>query len=138
MGNSGISLNTNFQNILLPIFSLNGIAGHYESRPYHQGQYNDYLATATYFTIAVNVIGSLIFCWCLPRDKAQCKEWLARWRHTSVGVWNLVFGGGVLFFSLTVSILSALPATDCLQIAGGKGCGVPTRATTSREWQIVI
>jgi len=123
MQNSGISLSCNLQNIFFPIFSLNGIASNYETHPANRPDYNSHLAAATYFTIAVDIIGSLTFCWCLPKDKRQCRVWLGQWHHVSAGVWNLFFGGGVLFFSLTVSVLSALPATDCLPIAGGRGCG---------------
>jgi len=134
MGNSGIALNTNLQNIFLPIFHLNGIAPNYHkvdpTGPEHQ-HYNNLLNAATYFTIAVNGLAALTFCWFLPTGKQQCREWLTKWHHTGIGIWNLSFGGGVLFFSLTVSVLSALPATSCLQIAGGAGCGASTTTTTT-------
>jgi len=136
MQNSGISLNTNFQNIFLPIFSLNGIASHYKNEPANQPEYNSRLAASTYFTIACNVIGSMVFCWCLPKDKAQCKTWLGQWHYPLAGYWNLIFGGGVLFFSLTISILSALPATDCLQIAGGSGCNPANSTKTIASWVV--
>jgi len=122
MQNSGITLNTNIQNSLLPIFNLNGIAGAYKKNPAEQGKFNARLAQATYFTMGANIVGCLVFCWFLPKGKAQVRTWFGQWHHSCVGVFNLVFGGGVLFFSLTVSVLSALPSTDCLRIAGGPGC----------------
>lgn len=125
MQNSGITLNTNLQNILLPIFSLNGIAASYQadiSDPAKHSDNNRHLGIATGFTIGLNLMGCLIFCWFLPKDKAQCRKWLGQWHHTALGTWNLAFGGGVLFFSLAVSVLSAMPSTDCLRIAGGAGC----------------
>eukprot|EP00435_Cladocopium_sp_Y103_P043551 s1451_g12.t1 len=44
------------------------------------------------------------------------------WKRPSVGGVNLFVGGGVLLFSVLVSLLSAFPETNCLQIAGGPGC----------------
>merc|ERR1712196_40131 len=116
------TLNTNLQNILLPMFSLNGIAGDYMKDPEKKAENNQRLAIATCFTIGLNLVGSFIFCWFLPKNKAQCKTWFDQWQKPAVGAWNLIFGGGVLFFSLTVSVLSAMPSTDCLKIAGGSGC----------------
>jgi len=133
--NAGITLNSNLQNLFVPIFGLNGIACNYfpphgpnathcpgPSLP--REVYNVRMAHATYFTIAVNLVGALIFCWFLPKDKLQCRTWLvdSRWHRPAVGVVNLVLGGGVLFFSVVMSVLSTLPATKCLKIAGGSGC----------------
>ncbi|CAE8637009.1 unnamed protein product [Polarella glacialis] len=122
MHNSGIALNTNFQNLFLPIFQLNGIPDLYKKDLANRALYNSRLAAATYFTIVTNLVGSAIFCWFLPKDKAQCKTWFAQWQRKPTGVFNLAFGGGALFFSLVVSVLSGLPSTDCLKIAGGPGC----------------
>lgn len=122
MQNSGITLNTNLQNILLPMFNLDGIAADYATDPAKRAENNRHLAIATGFTIGLNLVGCLIFCWFLPKNKAQCRKWFGQWHLPALGAWNLIFGGGVLFFSLTVSILSAMPSTDCLEIAGGSGC----------------
>merc|ERR1712046_396537 len=55
VGNSGISLNGNIMNFMLPVFKLNGIEDNYhhvdESERDH---YNSLMATATYFTIITN------------------------------------------------------------------------------------
>merc|ERR1712100_112254 len=95
--NAGITLNSNLQNLFVPIFDLNGIPCNYF--PAHdqnstscpgprlpQSQYNTRMANSTYFTIAVNLFGALAFCWFLPRDKRQCRTWLedVRWRRGSV------------------------------------------------------
>lgn len=128
MHNAGITLNSNIQNLFLPVFALNGIAQSYfpsKTNPHPpQALYNQRMADATYFTMAVNVAGALLFCWFLPKQKAQCKDWVedARWKRPAVGVFNIALGGGALCFSLLVSMLSAFPTTNCLKIAGGSGC----------------
>lgn len=130
--NAGITLNSNFQNLFVPIFHLNGIACNYFPNPKHDchspnlghDYYDQAMAKSTYFTLAANIFGALTFCWFLPRDKAQCRTWLEDvwWRRNAVGVLNLVVGGGVLMVCLVMSILSTLPLTNCLKIAGGQGC----------------
>jgi hypothetical protein len=125
VGNSGIALNSNIMNLLLPVFDLNGISPrtHYDAvDSATRDLYNSRMASATYFTIAVNASAALVFCWFLPKGKQQCHEWLAKWRRPATGVFNLSVGWVVLLFSLTISMLSAIPSTCCLKIAGGKGC----------------
>jgi hypothetical protein len=128
IGNSGISLNSNLMNIFVPIFHLNDIANNYQDAkqddPTKQEIYNNRLSSATYFTIATNIIAAILFCWFLPRGKEECHKWLAQWKKTLTGSFNIIFGGVVLFFSLTVSVLSASPSTSCLKIAGGDGCNI--------------
>lgn len=132
MHNSGITLNANLQNIFVPIFHLSDIAGNYFPSSGNPNPpdavYNKNMANATYFTLAMNLIGALIFCSFLPKDKPQCHAWReeSRWRRGYVGGFNLLIAGSALFFSLVVSMLSAFPATACLQIAGGNGCPGPT------------
>jgi len=139
IGNSGISLNANLMNIFVPVFDLVGIETNYHNisnptnphyDPSKHDHFNSLLGTATYFTITVNVIAALCFCWFLPVGKAQCHEWLGQWKNKRTGIFNLVFGGTVLFFSLTVSMLSAIPSTSCLKIAGGNGCHDAVTTTT--------
>lgn len=126
--NAGITLNSNLQNLFVPIFDLHGIAESYfpSIRNPHPPEdlYNARMARATYFTMAVNLAGALTFCWFLPQQKEQCKDWAedSWWKRPSVGGVNLLVGGGVLLFSVLVSLLSAFPETNCLQIAGGPGC----------------
>jgi len=126
--NAGITLNSNLQNLFVPIFNLHGISQDYfptktnPNPPQHI--YNTRMADATYFTMAVNLVGALVFCWFLPQQKHQCKEWAedSWWKRPSIGFFNVILGGGVLAFSVLVSLLSAFPATNCLKIAGGPGC----------------
>lgn len=131
--NAGITLNSNLQNLFVPIFDLNGIACNYfpsdvpgtcDTPRLPHSVYNSRLANATYFTMSVNLAGALIFCWFLPRHKPQCRTWLEdpRWRRNAVGIANLVVGGGVLLFSVVMCVLSAIPATMCMRMAGGDGC----------------
>lgn len=120
--NAGITLNSNLQNVFVPIFHLNGI--NKDSYNLEQDDDNKNMAAATYFTMVANVAGALIFCWFFPRSKRQCKEWLddEKWKRPVVGVAVVAMGGSALVFSLVVSMLSVFPATNCLQIAGGPGC----------------
>lgn len=126
VGNSGISLNANLMNVFVPIFSLNGIARTYQEAKEHDPAkheyYNELLGTSTYFTMITNAVAALVFCWFLPVGKQQCHIWLAQWNKRRTAVFNLSFGWSVLFFSLTISMLSAIPSTSCLKIAGGDGC----------------
>lgn len=122
IANSGITLNSNLMNIFVPIFQLNGIEDKYHHEPGMQEHYNALMGSSTYFTIGTNIVGALLFCWFLPIGKEQCHKWLAQWRNPLLGAFNVTFGACVLFFSLTVSLLSAIPSTHCLQIAGGSGC----------------
>lgn len=123
VGNSGIALNGNIMNFLLPIFGLNGIAPVYHTvDKAERDHYNDLLAKATYFTIIVNAVAALTFCWFLPKGKQQCHEWNALWKRPMTGIFNLSLGWIVLLFSLTLSLLSSIPSTCCLKIAGGDGC----------------
>ncbi|OLP98413.1 hypothetical protein AK812_SmicGene19129 [Symbiodinium microadriaticum] len=126
--NAGITLNSNLQNLFVPIFHLNGIAQAYFPTPSDpsppQSEFNADMARATYFTMIVNLAGALTFCWFLPKQKEQCRKWAEDpvWRRPVVGTVNVVLGGGVLLFSIVVSLLSAFPSTNCLKIAGGSGC----------------
>jgi hypothetical protein len=138
VGNSGISLNGNIMNFLLPVFSLNGIAPNYHHvDQVEHDHYNTLLASATYFTIAVNAGAALVFCWFLPKSKQQCRDWYAQWQRPATGIFNLSLGWGVLLFSLTISLLSAIPLTCCLKIAGGSGCGATTTTTTTTILNLV-
>lgn len=100
--NAGITLNSNLQNLFVPIFHLHGIAEKYfptTSNPHPpQDQYNERMASATYFTslscrkskymyrqppqlgccrlplrMAVNLAGALTFCWFLPQRRSNAK-----------------------------------------------------------------
>merc|ERR1711957_315914 len=98
----GIALNANMMNLLLPIFDLNSTLSMH-------AHYNQLMGTSTYFTMIVNASAALAFCWFLPFGKQQCHDWLQQWKKPMTGLFNLSFGGGVLFFSLTISMLSAIP-----------------------------
>lgn len=143
MHNAGITLNYNLMGIFQPIFGVSDIiaAGHNyhnETADEHAAD-NQKMFDATMFTMVVNVVGVLITAFMIPKDKAQCKEWLEApgfWRTTANGVLGSVIGWGCLGFSLLVSFLGIIPSTMCLSIAGGDGCGgtttvAPTSGPTS-------
>lgn len=122
MHNAGITLNTNLQNLFVPVFKLNGIEHVYKKELDMRHEFNTRMNYATYFTMAVNLMGAFAFCMFLPKNKDQCKVWAAAWRKPCIGILNLTVGTTVLLFSITISLLSVFPATNCLQIAGGQGC----------------
>lgn len=120
--NAGLTLNANIQNLFIPAFKLDDITmTTYRS---NRELYNQRMANATYFAMAVNILGTLIFSFSSPTGINMCKNWLVdkRWHGTGVGVLALMVGGSSLLFSLVVSFLSIFPSTNCLQIAGGDGC----------------
>merc|ERR1712118_47707 len=102
-------------NIFMPVFNLNEItATAYHSADSAQRDiYNSQMAGATYFTMAVNIVGVLIFMWFMPVDKAQCKEWLTNkaWHCPSIGILALAIALAAFGFSTIVSFLSLFPET---------------------------
>merc|ERR1712070_1191056 len=138
MHNAGITLNLNLMGIFQPIFGVSAIIapGHdyHNETPEMQAKDNRDMAAATTFTMVVNVVGVLIVAFMIPKDKAQCKEWLDApgfWKTTANGVLGSIIGWGCLLFSLTVSFLGIIPSTMCLPIAGGDGCGGDAATTTA-------
>jgi hypothetical protein len=138
MHNAGITLNLNLMGIFQPIFHVSDIIApghHYHNETADMvAKDNSDMATATTFTMVVNLVGVVVVSFMIPKDKAQCKEWLEApgfWKTTANGVLGSVIGWGCLLFSLTVSFLGIIPSTMCLPIAGGDGCGGTTTAGPS-------
>jgi len=135
MHNAGITLNLNLMGIFQPMFEVSDIISpghnyHNDTAAELQAD-NQKLANATTFTLIMNIVGVLVVAFMIPKDKAQCKEWLEApgfWKSTANGVLGSVIGWGCLGFSLIVSFLGIIPATMCLPIAGGGGCGDTTTA----------
>ena len=66
---------------------------------------------------------ALLFLPLLPDQKADTQARKAsRPRHYGFALATVGLIGIALVFSLTVSILSIIPSTSCLEIAGGDGC----------------
>jgi hypothetical protein len=133
MHNAGITLNYNLMGIFQPIFGVSAIIapGHDYYDPANHSSDNQKMFDATMFTMVVNVVGVLITAFMIPKDKAQCKDWLEApgfWKTTANGVLGSLIGWGCLGFSLLVSFLGIIPSTMCLSIAGGDGCGGTTTA----------
>eukprot|EP00928_Gymnodinium_smaydae_P081345 TRINITY_DN64891_c0_g1_i1.p1 TRINITY_DN64891_c0_g1~~TRINITY_DN64891_c0_g1_i1.p1 ORF type:complete len:613 (+),score=62.62 TRINITY_DN64891_c0_g1_i1:170-2008(+) len=129
--NAAITLNANIMNIFIPVFGLNGISSqtYFPCPPDNpnpdQDGMNASMAHATYFTIVVNIVATLFFAVFFPKTKEQTREWREDvWWHKRWVGWVCVLLTGTGFtFSVVVSFLSLFPATNCLQIAGGGGCG---------------
>jgi len=129
MHNCGVFLNSNLQNIFVPIFSLHGISATTyfpsPSNPFSpQQEYNLRMSRATYFTLLVNLVATLVLCFFAPSGREECRIWLSdkRWQNRCVGIAAAVGGGSLFIFCLTASFLSIIPSTMCLRIAGGDGC----------------
>jgi len=125
MHNAGITLNTNLQNIFVPVFNLNDVsAERYFAHNSHRDEFNHRMASATLFTIVINVAGVYLFSYFAPRNRDDCKLWKedASWRSKYVGAAVLIIGGGCFLFSVVISFLSIFPSTMCMRIAGGDGC----------------
>jgi len=115
MHNAGITLNLNLMNILQPIFDVASIADKYD---YGHGDDNHKMMVVTVFTMCVNVVGVFLVAYMIPKDKAQCKEWLEApgcWKTVWMGLLGSLIGWGCLIFSLVESIKQILPSDD----AGG-------------------
>jgi len=138
INNAGITLNYNLMGIFQPIFKVSAIIadGHDyagESQALRDAD-NQAMANATTFTMIANVVGVIITAGMIPKNKAQCKEWLEApgfWKSTLNGVLGSIIGWGCLLFSLLVSFLGIIPSTMCLPIAGGDGCGITTTTTAA-------
>jgi len=138
MHNAGITLNLNLMSMLQPLFGVSEIIAHghdyLNETTAERDKDNQKMAVCTGFTMVVNVVGVLCVAYMIPKDKAQCKDWLEApgfWKTTANGVLGSVIGWGCLLFSLTVSFLEIIPSTMCLSIAGGDGCGGTNEATTT-------
>lgn len=134
MHNAGITLNLNIMSILQPIFGVSEIVASGHNYTLNRDEDNQKMANATTFTLIVNIVGVLGVAFMIPKDKAQCKEWLEApgcWRSVWMGILGSVIGWGCLLFSLTISFLEVIPATACLPIAGGDGCGNKPNTTNT-------
>jgi len=137
--NAAIALNSNIQNMFIPIFHLNGINSHTyfpcpPNNPHpDQAKMNQDMANATYFTIAVSIVSTIVFAFFFPRTKAETREWREDlwWHKPWVGFVSAFLGLGGFIFAITVSFLSLIPETMCLKIAGGDGCTTTITTTTT-------
>lgn len=135
MHNAGITLNLNIMSILQPIFGVADIVAPDHNYTENRAEDNQKMANATTFTLIVNVVGVLGVAFMIPKDKAQCKEWLEApgcWRSVWMGILGSVIGWGCLLFSLTISFLEVIPSTACLPLAGGGGCTTTAKPTTAK------
>jgi hypothetical protein len=138
INNAGITLNYNLMGIFQPIFHVSEIIAHghdyINENQELRDQDNQYMANATTFTMVVNILGVFVTAALIPKDKAQCKEWLeapGHWKTAFNGILGSIIGWGCLLFALTVSFLGIIPSTMCLPIAGGDGCGGSDATTTA-------
>ena len=62
--------------------------------------------------------------WFFPTGRAMCHEWKEKGGHRlRVAVASFTLVAFTTIYSIVASILGVIPATACLQIVGGDGCG---------------
>jgi len=73
---------------------------------------------------AMNIGGMLAAIWFFPTGRAMCHEWKEKGGHRlRVAVASFTLVAFTTIYSIVASILGVIPATACLQIVGGDGCG---------------
>lgn len=128
--NCALAFNTNIVNTLMPVFNINEITGG-ENGTYtadggaNKDKYNTYMTQATLVCAGIQICGTLFFMWFLPATKEMCHTWKedTRFHKTWVAVTGFCIAVVVFFYSITLSLFTLFPATSCLKIAGGNGCG---------------
>jgi hypothetical protein len=89
--NGAISLSVALQTVFGEVFGLGPINYKTFHGPEH-GKYERLLAEATFFCLAVNVVGAALFMWCLPTGPRMCKEWMDKkgWHNWQAAALNTV------------------------------------------------
>ena len=133
-GTEGITYGilTTASNIGSPVASgiSNWIFGHFRPSLSHA---SNYVADAPSFRnlVALSYVISYIFGFAslaflplLPNQKADTQERKASTqRHSTFAIANVSILGVAIVYAVTVNFLAVFPATSCLEIAGGEGCG---------------
>merc|ERR1712151_1478649 len=59
------------------------------------------MATATWVTLAVNLVGVAVFMWFMPKNAAHCREWAAKssWHNNPAAALNFVVFFGPFIYS---------------------------------------
>lgn len=90
--------------ITLPAWKENGCGTH-SLEPRNNdvcGGYETRMSAATWTTLAVNLVGVLIFMWFMPKNAAHCRKWAAveSWHSNWAAVLNVVVFGGPFIYSI--------------------------------------
>jgi hypothetical protein len=89
--NGAMSLNTAFMTVLAAPFQLEDINSRsWDAHPEMVPAYEERMMLATVFSLAVNLVGALIFVWFLPRNAEQCRSWAQKksWHTNWAAVLN--------------------------------------------------
>jgi hypothetical protein len=100
--NSAISLSVALQSSFTTTFQLGDITSTtWEQHPAMVPIYQHRLASATIFTLVVNIAGAVLFYWFLPRNAEHCREWVNKksWHKNRVAVANFVLLFGPLIYA---------------------------------------
>lgn len=115
--NGALALSAALQSVFAKPFELDGIDGpgwakHHCARS--NGTWSsDYpadpichkwenrMASATWMTLAVNLVGVVIFMWFMPKNAAHCREWAAKatWHNSGAACLNFVVFFGPFIYS---------------------------------------
>lgn len=114
--NGALALSAALQSVFAEPFELDGINGPAWA-DYHcarsNGTWSDVpaapicnkwenrMASATWMTLAVNLLGVVIFMWFMPKNGAHCREWAAKasWHTNWAGALNFVVFFGPFIYS---------------------------------------
>jgi len=91
--NGAISMSSVLQTIFGRLFNVDGItASLFDEHPDMVAVYERRLAVATIFCLIVNLVGAAVFMWFMPKNPAQCREWMGKekWQTNSTAMLNLV------------------------------------------------
>merc|ERR1719263_1774975 len=91
--NGAISMSSVLQTIFGRVFGVDGItASLFDSNPDKVPMYERRLAVACIFCLVVNLAGAFIFMWFMPKNPAQCREWMGKekWQNNKTAALNLV------------------------------------------------
>lgn len=74
--NGAMSMNTALMTVFAAPFQLDDVnSKSWDTHPEMIPTYQSRMMWSTIFSLSVNVVGSLVFMWCLPRNAQQCKSW---------------------------------------------------------------
>jgi len=91
--NGAMSLNTAFMTVFAGPFQLEDVNSRsWDAHPEMVPAYQERMMLATVFSLAVNLVGALVFVWFLPRNAEQCRSWAQKksWHTNWAAVLNCV------------------------------------------------
>ena len=83
-------------------------------------------ANYTYMIIGINIAGTLIFTFFLPRSKEECHDWRKQGEMKGsshiFGYASVVISSAIVIYGILCSGFLLSPETSCIPVFGGDGC----------------